>query len=151
MSRLPKTTIARNLECSRKTVHRVLRLATTTGSIVKTPIFNGERRLLAPQAHIRVRRVSLSSVHQPEHANQTKECLPLYYPPVAGLRPQRKWMSVSPNDPPSLPPAFSLLLCPLFFSANYHRVQTQGMAPGLEKIRGKLFRCLRCVGRQAVG
>ena len=46
MSRLPKTTIARNLQCSRRTVHRVLELVARTGAVVKTPVFNGERRLL---------------------------------------------------------------------------------------------------------
>lgn len=48
MSRLRKTDIARNLQCSRYTVHRVLRLAAATGSVVNVPIFNGERRILNP-------------------------------------------------------------------------------------------------------
>lgn len=58
MSRLPRTIIARNLECSRQTVHRVLQLAAKTGTVVKTPIFNGERRLLNAMDLV-VRRTSI--------------------------------------------------------------------------------------------
>ena len=47
MSHLRRAAIARNLQCSRSTVHSVLRLAATTGSVVRTPIFNGERRILS--------------------------------------------------------------------------------------------------------
>jgi len=48
MSHLHKTDIARNLQCSRNTVHNVLRLAARTGSVVRTPLLNGEHRLLNP-------------------------------------------------------------------------------------------------------